>query len=97
MSLVTRLVAFSLRQVVKAGEQFFIPTQVIRAGEKAIDWIERYCKDPTQALPAAILKANDQLWRAVELSLAGEHLTGQVRQWLGSGWQECRRQPFPER
>jgi len=39
MSLVTRLVAFSLRQVVKAGEQFLIPNAVIRAGEKAIDWI----------------------------------------------------------
>lgn len=85
MSLVTRLVAFSLRQVVKAGESLFIPVQVVRAGEKAIDWIERYCKDPTQALPKAILTANDQLWRAVELSLAGDQLTGKVRLWLASG------------
>lgn len=85
MSLVTRLVAFSLRQVVKAGEQFLIPNAVIRAGEKAIDWIENYCKNPTQALPKAILAANDQLWRAVELSLAGDQLTGKVRLWLASG------------
>ncbi len=51
MNIATKLAGFTLRLAL--GE----------IGEKAMQWMDRYYTDPTQALPKAIKQANTQTWR----------------------------------
>lgn len=73
MGLITKLAAFTLHQAI--GE----------AGTRAVAWIERYYADPTQALPLAMTRANDQTWRVIELALAGDGLGDRMCRLFASG------------
>ncbi len=55
------------------------------AGGTIADWMADYCRNPSQALPQALTTANQQTWQTIELALAGDMLTGKLKQSLASG------------
>ncbi|KOR28193.1 hypothetical protein TI03_05280, partial [Achromatium sp. WMS1] len=55
------------------------------AGGTIADWMTDYCRNPSQALPQALTTANQQTWQTIELALAGDMLTGKLKQSLASG------------
>ena len=73
MSLVGNLIGFGLRQVLGVD------------ANEAIQSVDRWFADQSQALPRALGRANDQTWRALAIALAGENLADQVRLLFASG------------
>jgi formylglycine-generating enzyme required for sulfatase activity len=73
MSLVTSLVAFTLRQTLDVSP------------EGALRLVEGYFTDRSRALPRALGKANERAWQALGVALAGDGFLDQLRVFFARG------------
>jgi formylglycine-generating enzyme required for sulfatase activity len=73
MNPVISLACFAIRQVLG-----------VEVGDVATA-VERYCTDPSQALPRALAVANDKAWRALGVALAGDDLVARVKRLFSGG------------
>src|SRR4051794_23108504 len=76
MRIITLLAPLALRQGLE-GLRGAIPVEKIGAGAEGLATflVERFT-DQSQRLPAALTRANDRAWKAMEIAIAGESLWG---------------------
>ncbi len=84
MVFVTGLIVFGVRHAM--GQQAAGGAQV------AVGWIETRFKDPSQALPIALAKANDRAWQALATALAGDGFLDQLKVLFSDGSDKAIRQ-----
>jgi formylglycine-generating enzyme required for sulfatase activity/tetratricopeptide (TPR) repeat protein len=100
MSLTLALIGFGLRQVIGQVADHYFPSERENLGPEAaraalggasaavnpvIGLIEQHYRDHSQTLPAALARANDRAWHALDVALAGEGFCDRVKRLFTSG------------
>jgi uracil-DNA glycosylase family 4 len=77
MSPYVKLALFGLKQVLGGIVYESVAT--------AAKFVEERFADPSQKLPRALAKANDQAWKTLSIALAGEGWFDQLKNWFAAG------------
>src|SRR5689334_22184273 len=73
MSILAKMIGFGLRQVLDVDAEGVVDTVLSRFG------------DHSQALPRALMRANDRAWQALGVALAGEGMFDRLKRLFASG------------
>jgi hypothetical protein len=74
-----RLIDFGFRQLVGMVPEGQSKEALAKMTGPAIQLVVRHITDHSQALPKALVNANDRAWQAVSIALAGNGLLDQIK------------------